>query len=449
MTGGAGAGYACAVSGPPSRRHVLLLGAGDLAEETEAALLAADAPVTHVEESDHDAVREALAEEPDAVAIVSRSDAWPVRAALLVRHLDEDVPIVVTVFDHDIGRHLSDEIGNCTVTSVADIVAPSLAGPCLDSGYVAVLEREGERPAALRADGDDLIEEELPELRPRRLRALATAVIHPYDRSGRLFFAGLIGMAVMLAIETIGAVIVLDQTPIDAYYGSFKTLATVGPNDEVANGPSWFKALVSATMVLTLLFAACFTGGLVERLVNRRLTGLIGRTAVPRREHVVVVGLGQVGIRLCLLLRDCGMAVVAVDPREEGENVGHARELRLPVVIGRGGDPSLLKRLRPRLAHALAAVTSDDLQNIAVALGARAQAERLTVVLRAGNVGVGGETRSLTRIAHVRDVHRIAAVYIAGVALGSKAEAVVVVDGEPRLRHADGTLESFPFSVLA
>ena len=71
-------------------------------------------------------------------------------------------------------------------------------------------------------------------------------------------------------------------------------------------------------MLLTLLSAACFTGGLINRLVDSRLTGLLGRRAVPRRDHVVVVGLGQVGLRLCLLLRECGVPVVAVDTEADG-----------------------------------------------------------------------------------------------------------------------------------
>jgi hypothetical protein len=48
-----------------------------------------------------------------------------------VRHLDRDVPIVATIFDPETGRELEDLIGNCTITSLADIVAPTLAGPCL------------------------------------------------------------------------------------------------------------------------------------------------------------------------------------------------------------------------------------------------------------------------------------------------------------------------------
>ena len=146
----------------------------------------------------------------------------------------------------------------------------------------------------------------------------------------------------MLLYEWVGSMIVLDQGAADALYGSTKSLATVGPNPAVDDGPKWFKVSIVASMVLTLLSAACFTGGLINRLVDSTLTGLIGRRAVPRRDHVVVVGLGQVGLRLCMLLRECGVQVVAVDTESEGENVGLARQLKLPVVIGRGANPRVL-----------------------------------------------------------------------------------------------------------
>ena len=111
------------------------------------------------------------------------------------------------------------------------------------------------------------------------------------------------------------------------------------------DGPKWFKVAIVASMLLTLFSAACFTGGLINRIVDSRLTGLVGRRAVPRRDHVVVVGLGQVGLRLCLLLRECGVPVVAVETEAEGENVGFARREKLPVVIGRGANPDVLRRL--------------------------------------------------------------------------------------------------------
>src|SRR6185436_7058864 len=118
-------------------------------------------------------------------------------------------------------------------------------------------------------------------------------------------------LTVILVAETIAAALVLEQNGVDAFYGAVKTLVTVDPNPEVQEGPGWFKVTISASMLVALLFAAAFTGGLVERLIGRRLTGLVGKRAVPRSDHVVVVGLGQVGLRLATLLRHAGIPVVA------------------------------------------------------------------------------------------------------------------------------------------
>src|SRR5215213_1494355 len=427
---------------PP--RRILLLGEGDLADETDAALRAADADVERLEEPSADELRAALERGADAVAVVSRAEAWPLRAALLVRHLDADVPIVATIFDPATGRELGEEIGNCTITSLAEIVAPSLAGPCIDADLAAVID--GEQPTGLRWDDGSVAAQPLPEVRVRRARALATAILHPFDRSAALVFFGAIGLALILLAETFAAGLVLEQDLVDSFYGAVKTLVTVDPNPEVQHGPSWFKVSISLSMLVALLFAAAFTGGLVERLIGRNLTGLLGRRAVPRSDQVIVVGLGQVGLRLCMLLRDCGISVVAIDDRDEGENVGHARRLGLPVVIGRGADPWLLRRLSLDRALALAAVTSDDLENVRITLAARAECHELRVVLRAGSNATGGETHSLERLG-VLDVHRIGAVYIAGLTLGSVAEHVIVDGSHAHLRDGAGTLQPCPYPV--
>jgi len=426
-------------------QRVLLLGAGDLTEETGEALAAAGADVTHLEDPGRESLAEALEAGADAVAVVSRDDAWPLRVVLLVRHLDADVPIVATISDRAVGRRLEAELGGSTIVSIAEIVAPSLAGPCLADELAAVFD--GDPPQGLTCRDGDARPAPLPEVRRRRARALATAVLKPFDHSAGLVFFGAVGLLAILVLETVTAALVLEQAAVDSFYGAVKTLVTVDPNPQVQDGPKWFKVVISLSMLVALLFAAAFTGGLVERLIGRNLTGLVGRRAVPRSDHVVVVGLGQVGLALCLLLRRCGMSVVAVDDQEDGENVGRARELGLPVVIGRGADPSLLGRLSLGHAHALAAVTSDDLQNIAVVLAARTHASDLRIVLRAGGGATRGETRSLERLGHVRDVHRIGAVYLAGLALGSAAEHVVVDGDTAHLRDGDGALEPCPYPV--
>ena len=126
------------------RRRVLLVGGGDLAEEVCEALDAGGAEVTWLEHADDESLREAVGAKPDVVCVATRDDAFPLRIALLVRHLDEDVPLLVTIFDPGIAKQIAETVPNCRVTSLADIVAPSLAGPCIAPDLLAVL-RDGER----------------------------------------------------------------------------------------------------------------------------------------------------------------------------------------------------------------------------------------------------------------------------------------------------------------
>jgi TrkA-N domain len=427
---------------------VLLIGPGDLAEEVRQALDALEHDVVRLPEPTQREVASAFDRGPVSRVLIVGEDTFVLRMALIVRQVDEDVEMLVTLFDPTAAQQVGEQIEGCTITSMADIVAPALAAPCLDESLGAVRVKDG-RPVGVRAEGERVEEEQVPVPRRSRARALGRALVTPYDKSAALMLFGALGLVAVLLVETVSAMIVVDQSFVDAFYGASKTLVTVDPNDKVQDGPGWFKTFISVLMLVALVLEALFTAGIVNRLIDRRLTGLLGRRAVPRRDHVVVVGLGQVGLRLCLLLRSCGVGVVAVDDREDGENVGYAREVGLPVVIGRGGDPSLLRRLSLHRAMALAAVTDDDLQNISIAMAARSVEEELRVVLRVGDGRLANETRSLFRVGIVRDVHRIAAALLAAQATGSSARGVVCVEDEAHLVHEDGSVERAAIAAAA
>ena len=430
-------------------RVVVVMGDGDLSDETASALEASGARVIRLPQPDEDDVREALdGERVDHVAVIALSDAVVLRFALMVRAVSMDVPLLLTIFDKTVSEQVAEMVPGTQVTSLADIVAPSLAGPCVDERFTAVAFKEA-KPVGLVEEDGGVAEEPIPRFRPRRLQALARALFTPYDKSAGMLLFGAIGLVAVFVIETATAVFTLDQGLIDATYGSAKTLVTVDPNPKVADGPPWYKLFTSVTMIVALLLAAAFTAGLVNRVVERRLTGLLGRRAVPRRDHVVVVGLGQVGMRLCLLLRACRIPLVAVESDEDAESVGIAKELGLPVVIGRGADPSLMRRLSLQRARAVAAVTSDDLENISVAMTARGIRSDIRTVLRVGDGKIANETRSLLALGLVRDVNRLAATFLAAKILGEDAASVVCLDDRAHLRFADGHLEPAQLEALA
>ena len=430
-------------------RRVVVIGNDDLSEETGRALEALGAQVDYLNEPDEDAVSDALeGSEVDAVAVVGRTDAMVLRRALIVRRVNEDAPLLLTIFDPTMAATMERELPNTRVTSLADIVAPSLAGPCIDGRFTAV-DVGSEEAVGLAEDGDEVREEPIERPGRHRAEALARALFTPYDRTAGLLLFGALGLVAVFLIETITAVFVLDNSLVDATYGSAKTLVTVDPNLAVSDGPGWYKLFTSATMLIALVFAASFTAGLVDRVTGRRLTGLMGRRAVPRRDHVVVIGLGQVGMRLCTTLRACGVPVVAVERDEHAETVGLAREMKLPVVLGRGADPSVMRRLSLQRARAVAAVSSDDLENISAAMTARGIHDDVRVVLRVGDGAVANETRSLLALGVVRDVHRIAAALLATMLLGEESESVVCLGDDAHLRFPDGRLERAELDTLA
>ena len=109
------------------------------------------------------------------------------------------------------------------------------------------------------------------------------------------------------------------------------------------------------------------------------------------------------------------MPVVGVERDPAAPQLHVARALRIPVVAGHGGDREVLERVGLRRALALAAVGSDENDNIAVAMAANAIAPGTRVVLRAGEQEAIAETRSLLPLGVTRDVWSIAAAHIVDV----------------------------------
>ena len=98
------------------RPTVVLIGEGDLSDETERALEAADARVVRLCTPDEDDVREALEDKRvERVAVVARDDAIVLRFALMVRGVSDDVPLLLTIFDPTMAEQVRDMVAHTEV----------------------------------------------------------------------------------------------------------------------------------------------------------------------------------------------------------------------------------------------------------------------------------------------------------------------------------------------
>jgi hypothetical protein len=316
-----------------------------------------------------------------AVAVVTRDDALALRLTLLAAHVGPDVPLLTTLFDKTVAEQLRLAVPGVLVVSPSEIVAPMLAEACrarLRSGD----RRHVRRPSLGRTIVDG----------PLRLLVLSGC-----------------GLLVVLLAETLLSGFELHESWTEAVYSSAGLLATVASSPRIAHAPGWYKLLSAAGIVLSLGLVAVFTAALVRRLSRPRLTTVFGSRAAPRSDHVLVVGLGQIGLRLAVALRTSGIKVLAIELDESVAGVRLAHQAGLPVVIASGADVFTLLRMGIRRGSAVAAVTSDDLVNVEIGLAARAAAPDVAVVMRFGDGEVATETESLLHLGHVFDAHRIAA----------------------------------------
>ena len=416
-------------------RNILVIGHDELTEVAQRVLNTAGAKVTYLRDPHDRAIRRALDDEVDSVVVISNDDHVSLRLALVVENVRPGVPLVVTVFGRIVASQVQRAVQNVRVLSMADMVVPSLAGPCFDNRLLSVSRRVPIEPYV-----------------PSRVQWLLTnlgSIINPFEVSARILMAGLLGFLLILLLDMAVLAIALDESLVDVFYSATKTIVTVGPNPLVDDGPGWLKVFSALAMLAGLAFTAVFTAGVVNRLLDTRLTAIAGRRAVPRRDHVVVVGLGQVGLRLSLLLRELGVPVLVVEDDPGNLHVKRAKDYGIPIVLGRGGSRFLLKRLSLGRARALAAVTSDEVKNIPIVVAALGMREDLRTLLRAGRGDVVNETSSLFKIGVVRDVYRIGGTLLAAAALGSAATEAFLHEETVYLMDPDGRIEPFESDVEA
>ncbi|HEY6397725.1 MAG TPA: NAD-binding protein [Solirubrobacteraceae bacterium] len=433
------------VDEPGPRQRVLLIGQGRLVDVARRVLDHAGADVEYLREPTDRQIRRALGPEVDAVLVVSRDDRVALRLALVVEGLREGVRLVVTIYSRDLGIQLGRAVRNLRVMSMADIAAPALAAACLSDDLLSVRRTDrglvGIRPGP---DGPVTAPLMIHRRKPgEHLWANISSLLHPFELSAKTLLAGLLGFAVILLTDSVVLALALHESVLDAVYSATKTIVTVGPSAAVDRGPRWLKLYSAATMLAAVAFTAIFIAGLIERLLDQRLVAIVGPRAMPRKDHVVVVGLGHVGMRLCMMLRVLGVPVIAVERDPTADNIRRARLYSIPVVVGRGSSAAVLQRLSLNRARAVASVTSDEIENISAAMAALAIRPDLRTVLRAGSGDLMDETRALFRIGAVRDVYSIGGTMLAVAALGSSAQEALIADDTIWVIGAQARIEPF------
>jgi Trk K+ transport system NAD-binding subunit len=275
----------------------------------------------------------------------------------------------------------------------------------------------------------------------RRLRAFVVSLPRAADRQlamalGALFAVLAASTLVLRLTYQAGAGHI---SVLSALYFTVETITTVGFGDYVFRWQSpWLIAFATGLMLAGALFVALFFALLTNVIVSRRIEESLGRQQITSASgHVLVIGLGTVGLRVVQQLNAAGSDVVVVEKDEHNRHLGQVRALSVPVVIADATLPETLRSVRLAAASAVAVLTSDDLANLETGLAVRDQLgdrwENTPVVLRIFDPQLAHSVKETFGFRDVRSTAALAAPWFVGAALGLDVLSTFYAGDEPLL----------------
>jgi len=405
---------------------VLVIGATDIGRRACAALQDRGVEVLHLANPSDSELHELLNENTLGVAIMLHNDIEALRYSLTIEHIRPGIRLFVAIFDRSVRHEMERTIPNCSIASPAYIAGASIIGSALLADFV--IKRTG--PTAnlgwetLSLDGEGTAHEAFTvptKWKLERLSGILRGQLRPYDFASRAMLTGLLALLAMLITDA--AILQRHMSVSQAFYSAASVIAGVAAPEIPSE--NWQFVQSGAFMLLTIIFIAMFGAGVVNHILNGRRVGILGSRVIPRRHHVVVVGLGQVGIRLCKELKLLRIPVVAIEQDEKARGVLFARDLNIPVIIGNASDIRTLRRAHIQHSRALLAMASSEQDNISVAVAARTKYPDALIILRAGTNDAIEETRSLFSIGEVADVNGLTAAFVAESLLATEPRAII------------------------
>ncbi|MFC9752455.1 potassium channel family protein [Streptomyces sp. NPDC056921] len=221
--------------------------------------------------------------------------------------------------------------------------------------------------------------------------------------SRRLRWSALgVGLAVLgLAIAS---TLTTGDDPLHATYLTLLDLFAMGDpatGDPLARQIIQLLSGIAGLMLLPLLVA-----GVLEAFGSLRTASSLRRPPRGLSGHVVLLGLGKIGTRVLVRLRELGIPVVCVEDDPDARGIPVARRLHVPVVLGDVTQEGVLEAAKIQRSRALLALTSVDTTNLEAALYARSVKPDLRVALRLYDDEFATAVYRTLRTAHPQAVTR-------------------------------------------
>ncbi|WP_406816911.1 NAD-binding protein [Mycobacterium sp. M23085] len=429
-----------------------------------------------------------------AVVCAGVDDAVNLEIALIARKSNPDIRIVARIANDVLREAVADDDGPSTVLGVAELAAPSIVEACLartthpfeaagiefvvfgaeapfdgtlrevygDLAPVAMVKGGNTRnpDEVVACPGRDVwvsagdwttmigtTEESathgvsLPRLdrmraRQSRLRRISYAVRALPREVSPAFYPLLTALACLIVASTMLLHLAYTHPGMswtDAFYFTMETITTTGYGDfSFAKQPTWLRLYAAVLMVGGVTTTALLVAFIADVLLSRRFLLLSARPRARHlRNHIIVVGLSALGVRVVTDLAKAGYDVAVIERDQGNPFLSTTAELDVPVIFGDATLRPTLEAARVDKARAVAVLTSDDMINIETGivlremLGSQAveavgnsRWSEVPLVMRVYDHDLGSAVAHRFGFENVRSTVALAAPWFVGAALG-------------------------------
>jgi voltage-gated potassium channel len=183
---------------------------------------------------------------------------------------------------------------------------------------------------------------------------------------------------------TLAFALVMHESGLQAFYRSTVTISLTGIDTKPGSNGGLVVTIVLvlagmaiygylASALVELIAHGVLTGAWADRRRRRVIEGLSG--------HYIICGYGRVGRQVAAEFRDAGVRYVVLDFNSEVLELARADDV--PYVDGSGTKDEDLEGAGLARAHGLVACSDSDVDNLYIALSARAARPDLLIVARA------------------------------------------------------------------
>ena len=363
-----------------------------------------------------------------AVVCAGDDDAANLEIALLARKANPNARVVARLANDVLREAIADDNGPGAILNVAELAAPSVVEACLehtthqfeaagiefvvsggeayrdatlrelygDLAPVAVIHGDGSpTPGELEicpsrdqrvhagdwtmmvgtadevaAQGIKIRGTRRTRTRQPRLRRAFDAVRALVNDFNPAFYPIVAGSLLLLSLSTVLLRFGYRAPPrmgwVDAVYFTIETMTTTGYGDfSFVHQPTWLRVFAALLMFSGVTTTALLVAFVADVLLSRRFVfGAARPRARHLRNHIVVVGLSALGIRVISDLTAAGYDVAVIEKNEENSFLSVVQKLDVPVIFGDATLGQTLRSARVDRARAVAVLTRDDMTNI-------------------------------------------------------------------------------------